>query len=59
MKYLGSFVLAAVITVFLGVAFSPFIAAAWFIATHSLGDIVRFCLIAYLCLIPISVFAQR
>lgn len=56
---LGTLIVAAFITLVLGLMFSPIFVAIWFVATHSLTDIIRFAVIAYLCLIPVSMFAQR
>ena len=52
------FVIAALIILAVGWAFSPFFLAAWFIATHSLSQIIKAFLILYIIAIPISIFAQ-
>lgn len=52
------FVIAAIIIFAIGWAFSPLAVAIWFIATHSISEIIKAFLILYIIAIPISIFAQ-
>jgi len=57
-KTIGVVVLALFALVAIGSVLAPFAAVVYVIATNSLSDIIRYALIGYVCMIPISMFAH-
>ena len=59
MKLVGISILAIFIVIAVGSFLAPFAAIAYVIATNSLSNVIRYALIGYVCMIPISILASR
>lgn len=58
MKFIGTSILVLIALFALGTVLAPLVGLAYLVSILTLSQIVKGAIILYLCLIPISVFAQ-